>query len=61
MSSNKNFTEIESLERYRIALENVVKQTEIATAMAEFGYDSEAIALDNNPQLLEALGLFVRS
>lgn len=45
MSSNKNFSEIETLEQYRIAFENVVNQTEIATAMAAFGYTAETIAI----------------
>lgn len=45
MTSKKSFSEIETLERYRIALENVVKQTELFTAMSNFGYDAETIAL----------------
>ena len=44
MTKQKNLSEIETLERYRIAFENVVKQAEIVSVMAEFGYDSEAIA-----------------
>ncbi len=36
-------SEAEILERYRIALENVQNQTEIATIMSEFGYDSTEI------------------
>jgi hypothetical protein len=39
MSSKRNFTEAETLEQYRVSFENVEKQTEIATIMAEFGYD----------------------
>jgi len=32
------------LEQYRVSLENVESQAEIATIMAEFGYDSEKVA-----------------
>jgi len=39
MASKRNFTEVETLEQYRVSFENVEKQTEIATIMAEFGYD----------------------
>lgn len=39
MASKRNFTEAETLEQYRVSFENVEKQTEIATIMAEFGYD----------------------
>jgi hypothetical protein len=44
MATNRHFTEAETLERYRIALDNVINQSEIATVMAEFGYDSTAIS-----------------
>lgn len=37
-------SEAQTLEQYRVALENVVKQTAIATIMAEFGYDETLIA-----------------
>ena len=43
MASNKVKTEAETLEQYRVSLENVELQSEIATIMAEFGYDSETI------------------
>ena len=39
MPLKKNQTEAEALEQYRVSFENVEKQTEIATIMAEFGYD----------------------
>ncbi len=44
MTTSKKPTEIELLERYRVAFENVEKQSEIATIMAEFGYNAETIA-----------------
>jgi len=44
MSVNRRLTEAETLELYRVALENTETQTEIAAAMAEMGYDSTAIA-----------------
>ncbi|MEE3999644.1 hypothetical protein V1T75_04765 [Tenacibaculum sp. FZY0031] len=40
MATKRTFTEAETLEQYRAALENVTTQTEIATIMAEFGYDA---------------------
>lgn len=36
-------TEKETLEQYRVALENVTTQTTIATVMADFGYDATKI------------------
>ena len=39
MPLKKNQTEAEALEQYRVSFENVEKQPEIATIMAEFGYD----------------------
>lgn len=39
MPLKKNQTEAEALEQYRVSFENVEKQIEIATIMAEFGYD----------------------
>lgn len=44
MSSKNNLTETEILERYRVAFENVANQTEIASIMAEFGFDPASIA-----------------
>ena len=38
MPLKKNQTEAEALEQYRVSFENVEKQPEIATIMAEFGY-----------------------
>ena len=43
MAGKKNLTEAETLEQYRVALENVEKQPEIAAIMAEFGYDEALI------------------
>lgn len=51
MAKNKHFTEVELLENYRVALTNVVNQTEIAEAFDEIGYDSEVIA--QGQQLLD--------
>ena len=39
MSQRQSRSESAILERYRVALENVTAQPEIATIMAEFGYD----------------------
>jgi len=39
MATNKTLTEAEALEQYRVSFENVASQPEIATVMAEFGYD----------------------
>lgn len=39
MATKRTLTEAEALEQYRVSLENVEKQPEIATIMAEFGYD----------------------
>ncbi len=44
MATRPKTTEASTLEQARVALENVVTQTQIATIMAEFGYDAEAIA-----------------
>ena len=44
MSKRVRITEVATLERYRIALENVESQSEIAKIMTEFGYDSTVIA-----------------
>ena len=43
MSKRERVAETATLERYRVALENVETQSEIATVMAEFGYDSALI------------------
>ncbi|MFO7656159.1 MAG: hypothetical protein R6W78_03765 [Bacteroidales bacterium] len=43
MATKKTLSEAETLEQYRVALDNVENQSEIATIMAEFGYDSETI------------------
>jgi hypothetical protein len=44
MATKRTLSEAETLEQYRVALENVETQTEIATIMAEFGYDETIIA-----------------
>lgn len=44
MATKRTLSEAEALEQYRVALENVETQTEIATIMAEFGYDKTQIA-----------------
>ncbi|HAF29518.1 MAG TPA: hypothetical protein DCG75_10765 [Bacteroidales bacterium] len=49
MSTRERVTEMATLERYRVALENVETQSEIATIMAEFGYD--AALIENGKQL----------
>jgi len=46
--ANLKQSEAVTLERYRVALENVEAQTEIATIMAEFGYDSALIEEGKN-------------
>jgi len=43
MSSNRANSELQALEQYRVALQNVESQTIIATTMAEFGYDTNVI------------------
>ena len=43
MSTRPKVSETATLERYRVALENVESQNEIATIMAEFGYDTEEL------------------
>ncbi|SMO71834.1 hypothetical protein SAMN06265379_105259 [Saccharicrinis carchari] len=43
MATRPKSSEAEILEQYRIALENAETQTEIATVMAELGYDSAVI------------------
>jgi len=44
MAKKKYLTETEMLEQFRNSFENAKKQTEIATIMADFGYESEVIA-----------------
>ncbi|MGQ1945493.1 hypothetical protein ACT3CD_00145 [Geofilum sp. OHC36d9] len=44
MATKRTLTEAETFEQYRISLTNVENQSEIATIMAEFGYDTETIA-----------------
>lgn len=39
MAGKKHLSEVETLELYRVSFENVESQSEIATIMAEFGYD----------------------
>ncbi len=43
MAQRASRAESAILERYRVALENVEAQTEIATIMSEFGYDTALI------------------
>lgn len=44
MATKRTLTEAETLEQYRVSLDNVENQSEIAAIMAEFGYESETIA-----------------
>ena len=48
MATKRTFSEAETLEQYRVALENVTTQTEIATIMAEFGYDETIVTEGKN-------------
>jgi len=43
MATTKHVTDAQVLENYRVALTNVENQPEIATTMAEFGYDNQKI------------------
>jgi len=43
MATKRTLTEAETLEQYRVSLDNAENQSEIATIMTEFGYDSETI------------------
>lgn len=45
MADNKSKTEKGTLEKYRVAFENVKTQPAIAAAMTEFGYDETIIAV----------------
>lgn len=44
MASRTKLSDAETLELYRVALENATNQPEIASLMAEFGYDDPIIA-----------------
>jgi len=44
MANRPNSSEAQILEQYRVSFENVENQLEIATIMAEFGYDETLIA-----------------
>ena len=44
MATKRTLTEAETLEQYRVALQNVEDQATITTTMAEFGYDATKIA-----------------
>ncbi|WP_163325640.1 hypothetical protein [Draconibacterium mangrovi] len=44
MVTKKTLSEAEALEQYRVSLTNVEIQPELATSMAEFGYDTTVIA-----------------
>jgi hypothetical protein len=52
MATKRHFSEAETLERYRVALENVEDQKEIAEIMAEFGYNSKIVS--EGKQLFES-------
>ena len=43
MASRTKLTDAETLEQYRVALDNAASQTEIAATMAELGFDSTVI------------------
>jgi hypothetical protein len=43
MATKRKLTEVEALEQYRVALQNVEAQSSIANIMAEFGYDETLI------------------
>jgi hypothetical protein len=43
MATRPKFSEAETLEQYRIALDNAETQSEIAAIMAELGFDSAVI------------------
>ena len=44
MPNRPKQSEVATLERYRVTLENAESQNEIATIMAEFGYDSTVVS-----------------
>ena len=43
MATKRTMSDLKLLERCRIEIENLQKQTDMAATMAQFGYDSEAI------------------
>jgi len=43
MATKRTLSEVQTLEMYRVSLENVQNQPEIASAMAELGYNPETI------------------
>ncbi|WP_047790325.1 hypothetical protein [Tenacibaculum mesophilum] len=47
MTAKRKTSEAQILEKYRIALTNVLNQTEIANQMAQFGYDTTKIEIGN--------------
>jgi hypothetical protein len=42
--SKKNISEAKTLEQYRVTFENTESQPQIASTMAEYGYDSTKVA-----------------
>ena len=46
MATKRTLSEAGTPEPYRVALNNVENQSEIAVVMAEFGYNSETINQD---------------
>lgn len=48
MANRPKLTESATLELYRVSLENVELQTEIASLMAEYGYNTERISVGKN-------------
>ncbi len=48
MATRPKISDVATLEKYRVALENVEAQSEIATIMAEFGYDAALIEEGKN-------------
>jgi hypothetical protein len=44
MATKRTLSEAETLEQYRVALDNAENQSEIASIMAEFGYDATMLA-----------------
>jgi hypothetical protein len=43
MAKRPKVSEVQTIEQYRVALENAENQPQIATTMAEFGYDTEEL------------------
>lgn len=52
MATNSKSTEVETLEQYRIALDNAENQPQISTILAELGFDTDVI--DEGKQILAA-------